>query len=66
MMSRDGKVNVIDEVELMSHITMRVKFIRAREMRIRLQIAVWLIKLASWVTGMGLVFDEDEDNANNN
>jgi hypothetical protein len=51
----------IDQVELMQQMTLVVKMTRTREMRIRLWIATRLIILAAWVTGMGIEFEDTEE-----
>ena len=50
----------LDQVKLMRNLTIRVRLIRTREMRVRLWIAVQLIRLATWVTGMGLEIEHEE------
>ena len=50
----------IDQVKLMQELTLEVTFVRTREMRIRLWIAVRLIHLACFITGMGLEIKHEE------
>lgn len=50
----------MDQVKLMQELTIEVKLVRAREMRVRLWLAARLIKLACWITGMGLIMHDDD------
>lgn len=60
MPSLDQTIEV-DGVEAMGKWTLRVKIIRAREMRIRIWIATRLIIMAALITGMGIEFVDGEE-----
>ena len=48
----------LDMVNLMKNCTLKVTIHREREMKIRVWIAMQLIKLATLITGMGIEFDD--------
>ena len=48
---------VIDERKVMHQVQMNVKIIHRREVRVRLWLAIQLIRLAGWVSGFDIVFE---------
>lgn len=57
----DVDVGEIDVVEVAGQMTIHVTYKRVREMRIRMWIATRLVLLAALVTGMGIEFEDDQD-----
>lgn len=51
----------LDATKIMRRATITVTLKRAREMRMRLWLAVKLIRLAAWVTGMGIEIVDGKD-----
>lgn len=48
----------IDAVKLLHRVTIRVKVVREREAIWRIRAVYWLLRLASWISGISIEFEE--------
>lgn len=53
---------MIDIVKLMKQFEMKVTFKRVKEMKLRMWLASWFLRIAFWIMGMDYSIEYEEDN----